>query len=318
MVNIYGVDLSIIIVNWNVKELLRNCLNSIYEKTQGFSFEIIVVDNASTDGSVEMVSSEFPQVKLLINAENLGFAKANNLAVPFTTGHYIALLNPDTVLLNDAFRMMIEKLETEDEIGIVGPKLINSDGKVQRVCARRFNKSNNGIKQMVLNGRLTSLYFDNDEEYEQSQTVDCVTGACLILRRNILKNEYIFDPQFFMYGEDVDLCYETIQRGSKVFYLSEACVRHYGGESSKQTPLSSLYDFEAGYRLINKRYGRLFGNLYRFLNLLISAFKLIFISLVLLFPWARHNQICIRRKQMYPQIILFALHPVSRDKYFRK
>ena len=133
------VDLSILIVNWNVKNFLRACLNSIYEKTRGISFEILIVDNASTDGSTEMLRNEFAEVRVIECPENLGFGRANNKALPFAKGKYIGLLNPDSILENDAFSLMVKELERDETIAIVGPKLLASDGAIQRVCARKFN-----------------------------------------------------------------------------------------------------------------------------------------------------------------------------------
>lgn len=311
MDNKYEIDLSIIIVNWNVKALLRECLSSIYEKTSAITFEIIVVDNASSDGSVEMVRIEFPQVKLLANCENLGFARANNLALPSTVGEYLGLLNPDTVLINNAFGMMIEKLGAEPRIGIVGPKLLTSNGIVQEPCARRFTTLKSRIQWLLTSRRINTPFSDflPLAEYANSQLVDCVSGACLTLNRDVLTDERIFDPQFFMYVEDVDLCYETIQRGWTVFYLSEALVIHHGDQSASQDPISIvLYTVRATYRFLVKRYGRHTGFIFRFFCVIIPIMKFAIIQLVRIVPRYRCDPVWEERNMLYPQIIRCALY----------
>jgi hypothetical protein len=303
MVGIAKVDVSILIVNWNVRDLLRECLCSIYERTQGVTFEVVVVDNASSDGSVEMIRSEFPEVKLVTSRENLGFGKANNAALPLCAGRYIGLLNPDAVLLNDTFAMLVSKLDSESRIGIVGPKLLNLDGTVQWVCARRSAVLRNTFGALLLS-RWTSNSIDN---YDVSQVVDCISGACMLIRREVLVDGYIFDPLFFMYGEDVDLCYQTIRGGWKVFYLDEARVLHYGAESSKQAPSASGYAAEAGYRLLVKHHGLLIGRLYRFLSVPVYAMKLAIAMLMRLYPGHWHDPAFIQRSLVYREVVHAAL-----------
>lgn len=301
----YRFDLSIIIVNWNVKDLLRDCLNSIYEKTSGSTFEIIIADNASSDGSVEMVRVTFPQAKLLVSSENLGFAKANNYAFSSAKGKYIGILNPDTVLINNAFGMMIAKLVDEPEIGIVGPKLLSSDGTVQLPCARGFVTLMSEF-QWLLTSRDLAKPFGNylpRAAYDISQAVDCISGACMVMRRDILTDERIFDPQFFMYAEDIDLCYETVHRGWKVFYLSEALVTHYGGKSSSQEPISAYQRaIRAKYHFFVKRHGKLAGYLYRWLCVVVSTMKLAVTWLIRVNPRFRRDPVWVQRSLLYQAI----------------
>ena len=310
MDNKYKIDLSIIIVNWNLKDILRDCLNSIYEKTLGMRFEIIIVDNSSSDGSVEMVRAEFPQVKLVASAENLGFGKANNLALQSTTGRYIGLLNPDTVLLNDAFCMMISKLVGEPEMGIVGPKLLASDGTVQGPCARKLATLRSEFQYLLI-GRMLGPPIGTHlppAEYDISQVVECISGACMVMRREILTDERIFDPQFFMYAEDIDLCYEIVHRGWRVFYLSEALVMHYGGESVDQNPISTMHYLTiALYRFFIKRHGKLTGYIYRGLCVVVPAVKLVVTWLIRLIPRFRRDPLWVQRGLKYPQMIRYAI-----------
>jgi GT2 family glycosyltransferase len=299
------VDLSIIIVNWNVKDYLRECLISVIEKTKGITSEIIVVDNASVDGSVEMVRREFPRVRLVENSENVGFGRANNLAVPFTKGKYIGLLNPDTILVNDAFSLLVAHLEKDLTIGIVGPKLLAGDGTIQGMSARKFNNFLDWLKLSLFGRRsLKPMHIHGDQsEYEMDRQVDCVSGACMVVRRDIIQKEQIFDPIFFMYGEDVDLCYTTVRLGWRVFYLSKAIVIHYGGESSKQEANIVQYDMDAVHNLAIKRYGKLAGYVFKIVNLAIWLLKLLFTDLILLMPSIRQDQDWLNRRLAYKKII---------------
>jgi GT2 family glycosyltransferase len=308
---IRSVDLSIIIVNWNAKDLLRDCLSSIYEKTLGIQFEVIVADNASSDGSLQMVRSEFPQVKLLANSENLGFARANNLALPAAMGRYIGVLNPDTVLLNNAFTMMVSKLESEPRIGIAGPRLLTSDDMLDYQCARHFISLRSEFERILGLGadrgvRTPLGNFLPLAEYDNSQEIDCVSGACMVMRRDVLRDGRIFDPRFFMYAEDVDLCYETVRNGWKVFYLSEAHVIHSRGESSGRVS-AVLYSMRANYQFFVKRRGYLAGYMYRSLWVIVTMGKLAITWLVRLSPRFRQDPVWMKRDSEYPQMIRYAL-----------
>jgi len=299
----YNYKLSIIIVSWNVKQLLYNCLESIYKKNKGISFEIIVFDNASEDDSIEMITTKFPKVKVITSSNNLGFGVANNKAFAHAIGKYIALLNPDTILVNNAFGMLIDILDREPEIGITGPMLLLKDNSIQRVCARRFATILDELKRLLSVGdnsaRLPMLRVSKDlpaDEYNKSQKVDCISGACMLLRRECLPGEYIFDPQFFMYAEDVDLCWEVVSKKWKVYYLSDAKIIHFGGESAKQDYTSTLlYSMNASYLFVIKRYGLLLGHLYRWLVVVNYGSKLCISGLMQLILRHENSQIWINR-----------------------
>ena len=302
------VDLSILIVNWNVKNYLRSCLNSIYEKTHGISYEIIVVDNASTDGSTEMVRNEFAEVQIIECPENLGFGRANNKALPFAKGKYIGLLNPDTILENDAFSLLVKELERDATIGIVGPKLLARDGTIQRVCARKLNHFWDWTRILIFTRDNSSSYrnYLDASEYEIDQNVECISGACMVIRRDII-DKYIFDPRFFMYGEDVDLCFTTFNRGWKIYYLSKALVIYYGGESSKQATEFDQYTINSLYAQVEKRNGKIASFIFRFIGFSLSIAKLLVTEIVLLVPYFRHDHVWVNRKAIYKQGIRLAL-----------
>lgn len=230
-------DLTIAIVSWNTESLLRNCLRSICSLQQ--SYEVIVVDNASNDGSACMVGEEFPQVRLIRNQENRGFAKANNQALREARGRYLLLLNPDTEIIGDALETMIAFMDSHPDAGALGCQLLNPDGTVQISCGH-FPALNNMITESLglsklfpkspMFARFKMTYWGHDSECE----VDQPSGACLMIRREVWNVIGQLDEQFFMYFEEVDLCYRLKQKGWRIFFTPKAQVIHYGGQSSKQ------------------------------------------------------------------------------------
>ncbi|MFO0947988.1 MAG: glycosyltransferase family 2 protein [Planctomycetota bacterium] len=255
------VSLSIVIVNWNVRDLLRACLQSVQQQMRlpETCYEVIVVDNQSTDGSVAMLEKEFPGVRLIANPHNPGFGKANNQALPLCRGKYILLLNPDTVILDHALDKMLARMEGEPSIGALGCRLLNGDGTLQRwtggsfptlwtvACHYFF------LSQLLPRGfRPASLYLDSD--VPSSIDVDWVSGACLLLRREEV-GDYIFDDAFFMYGEDMELCHRLKKAGQRVVYMPEVSIIHYQGASMKQQKgevlLTSLKGLRSFYARVN-------------------------------------------------------------------
>ena len=232
--------LSIIIVNWNVRELLRACLQSVYAQAglPPERMQVIVVDNASADGSAEMVRHAFPQVLLLANADNLGFGRANNQALPLCTGALVLLLNPDTLVLPGALANMVQTMADDPAIGVLGSRLLNGDGTLQRWTGGAYPRMANVINHyffldLVLPARLRPppLYLDHD--VARDTEVDWVSGACMLLRGSALQGS-LFDPDYFMYGEDMALCHRLKLAGSKVVYTPRASIVHFQGESMKQ------------------------------------------------------------------------------------
>ncbi|MGV3707478.1 MAG: glycosyltransferase family 2 protein [Gemmatimonas sp.] len=232
---------TIIIVNWKVRELLRACLQSVYEQQRGneTDYEVIVVDNASDDGSVEMVQAEFPRVRMMANSHNIGFGRANNQAYREARGRHIVLLNPDTVVLDGAIDQMVEYLERHPDVGALGCRLLNSDGTYQRWTAGAFPTLGRTARHAFFldllfrgNENTRSLYLNKDVGVDLD--VDWVSGACMALRREALGRSAIFDEAFFMYGEDAELC-ERIHRGGwRVVYSPSMTVVHHHGKSMKQ------------------------------------------------------------------------------------
>jgi GT2 family glycosyltransferase len=250
-------QLSIIIVNWRVPDLLRECLLSLYREINlPYShYEVIVVDNASADNSVEMVRNEFPHVRCVANIENIGFARANNQAYKLSSGRFILLLNPDTLLVENAIGRMLAHIQKRFSVVALGCRLLNSDGTLQRWAGGRFPTLWNVACHYLFVSRLlghfgfdVSPYLTRDVDHDCE--VDWVSGACMLLRRAAIPDP-LFDPSYYMYGEDMDLCYRLKQSGGTVVYSPAASIVHYQGCSMDQQEgeilLSSLKGLRSFY-----------------------------------------------------------------------
>jgi hypothetical protein len=254
------IDLSIIIVNYNVKEFLKNLLNSLQKAVKNLNTEIIIVDNASTDGSVEEISRVFKDVQIIANIKNLGFGKANNIALEKAKGKYILLINPDTIVREDTFSKMIEFFETNNQAGMLGCKVLNPDGSLQLPCRRSFPTpwvsftKVAGLSSLFPNSRLFAKYNLTYLDENEVNEVDAISGAFMMLRREVYEKIGGFDPQFFMYGEDLDLCYRTQQSGYKVYYVPHTEIIHYKGESTRRSNLDETRVFYNAMSLFVKKH----------------------------------------------------------------
>ncbi len=271
-------DLSILIVNWNAGKLLVECIRSVNKFTKGITFEFIVVDNASSDGSVQMLGAEFPEIKLIKNTQNVGFAKANNQAYLESKGKYICCLNPDTLLLNNALEVMYEYLLNNPECGIVGPKLLNPDGTIQYVCARRLpNLYTSFVWITGLNQRWPTTFEGEcieNWDHKNSREVDCLAGACMVFRRDFSKDNKIFNESYFMFGEDVEICLWAKRCGYTIYYLSNAEVLHYGQASVKKHDTVKLHYFISLEIYFRNNHGMLKAILFRLLVILVMSSRL--------------------------------------------
>lgn len=235
------IDLSICIVSWNTETFLRGCLGSIYERTKGISYEIFVVDNASRDGSVEVVRKYFSDVRLIVNEQNRGFAAANNQAIHLARGRYVFFLNPDTVVQGNALNVMIQFMDEHPEAGAVGCKLLNADGSVQHSTKRRLTLSitlyDNTILGMLpfFKGRLKN-YKMKSFSFDRVEEVDAVSGAALLVRKSILDEVGPMDEGYFMFFEEMDLCRRIKIKGYPIYFIPSAVITHIGGASRHQNP----------------------------------------------------------------------------------
>jgi GT2 family glycosyltransferase len=254
------IDLSIIIVNYNVKEFLKNLLDSIHKASQSLQVEIIVVDNASDDGSVEMLKEKFPDVILIENKINLGFGKANNIALQIAKGKYFLLINPDTLVAEDTFIKMINFLNENQDVGMAGCKILNPDGTLQLACRRSFPNPWTAFTKVTglstlfpkskLFARYNLTYLDENQTYE----VDAISGSFMMLKKEVYEKVGGFDEQFFMYGEDLDLCYRIQKAGYKIYYLHTTQIIHYKGESTKRSSLDETKIFYKAMHLFVKKH----------------------------------------------------------------
>lgn len=252
--------ISIIIVNFNVREFLHHALVSLQKAMKGIKGEIIVVDNASDDGSVEMVRRRFPAVVLIANKTNLGFAKANNLGLRKAKGKHFLLINPDTLVQEDTLRVMLQFFEDNPDVGLAGCKILNPDGSFQLPCRRSFPTPWVALTKMSgfsalfprtrLFGRYNLTYLSPDETYE----IDAVSGSFMMLRREAYEEVGGLDEDFFMYGEDLDWCYRIQQAGWKNYYVHSTKIIHYKGESTKRSNLDEIRTFYRAMHLFVKKH----------------------------------------------------------------
>lgn len=255
-------NLSIIVVSWNVKALLRDCLHSIGEENDALNVEVIVVDSASSDGSPEMVRKEFPWVTLIASDENLGYPRGNNVGIAASGGRHVLILNPDTVILNNALKTMVEYLDSHIDVGVVGPQLLNSDGSVQS-SRRRFPSLLTGVfestwLESLAPDILLRRYYGLDLADDQESDVDWITGAALMVPRRVIDHVGLFDEGYFMYSEELDWCRRINDAGWRIVYLPAAQVIHLVGKSSEQAVTARHVNFQqAKLRYFRKHHGRI-------------------------------------------------------------
>jgi GT2 family glycosyltransferase len=251
-------DLSIIILSWNTRQMLVDCLNSVEATIANLTFEVIVVDNGSTDGSQEMLRERFPSVHLVQNDENVGFARANNQAMALSRGRYMLLLNSDAIATPDAIQSLVSLARKEPRAGIVGAQLVNRDGSFQ-ASHTSFPTLWQEILMLTGLGRL--LYGQwypshGPEEDKGPQTADYVEGACMLVRRDAFEEVGGLDEGYFMYAEEVDWCYSMREKGWQVWYQPAAMVIHLGGGSSQNRRLQREADlYRSRVQFFRKHYG---------------------------------------------------------------
>ncbi len=269
------VDLSIIIVSWNVADLLRACLHSIYASPLGsYTLEVIVVDSASSDDSVAMVRTHFPQVRLNVQVENLGFSRCNNIGLEIAAGRYVFLLNPDTEIVGDTLAQMVDYMDAHPTVGIIGPYTLNTDGTSQST-RRRFPTLAVGFVestwlQPFMPKSLLDHYYATDVDDHSISEVDWVQGSALMARREVYRQIGSLDEGYVMYSEEMDWCKRAKNAGWGVVYYGKASIIHHGGKSSEQVAARKHIHFQTSkLRYFRKFHGWLPAQLLR-LFLLIS------------------------------------------------
>ena len=275
-------DLSVVVVNYNVREFLEQALRSVFRAGEHLSMEVFVVDNNSVDGSAAMVRAEFPSVRLLVNDENVGFSRANNQAIHEARGRYLLILNPDTIVQEDTFSKLIRFMDSHPEAGAVGCKILHPDGSFARESRRAFPTPRVAFYRLVglsalfpgsrTFGRYNMTYLPENEVAE----VDALSGSCMLVRKDALYQSRtgggsgagLLDESFFMYGEDLDWCYRIQRAGWKIYYTPETQIIHYKGESTKKGELKYVRLFygamlQFSEKHLEGRYSRFFALLVR-------------------------------------------------------
>ncbi|MBC8175027.1 MAG: glycosyltransferase [Candidatus Marinimicrobia bacterium] len=286
--------ISVIIVNYNVKDYLTSCISSIQNSVLNQDMEIIVVDNASFDGSIPLIQDQFPDVIVIANEKNEGFAKGINRGVQNASGEYLLILNPDTILQENTLQVFIDYMETHQEVGICGPKILNADGTLQISCKRSFPTPWVALPKILgLNklfpksqwaGKYNLTYLNEDEIHR----VEAISGSCMFIRRDVFDKVGYFDEDFFMFGEDLDFCFRTIENGYKIHYLPTTQIIHYKGESVKVAQFDSIRSFYDAMNLfVEKHFSKTTSMLTRFglklgiwLKRLLAFFSSVFYQII--------------------------------------
>lgn len=253
-------DLSIVIVNWNTRDLLRDCLESVWTQLEGIEAEVIVVDNASVDGSVDMVRDCFPQTRLVINRENRGFAAANNQGFDKSCGRYVLLLNSDTVVHGDVFARSVEYLDKNPRVGMMGCKVLNGDGSTQMTCSR-FPTFANLLLQTLGANRLGGPFFSRyqmlDWARDDEREVEVISGCYLMVRAEVIDEIGYLDEAFFCYGEETDWCRRCHDAGWRLMFAPVGEITHFGSGSTRQVNhIRDIMLSEGTVRLHRKHGGR--------------------------------------------------------------
>ena len=261
--NVSSCDVSVVIVNWNACDLLRDCLKSIFDQTRQIDFDVIVVDNASNDASVEMIRQEFPQVKLIAEEANLGFAGANNVGIMQSRGRYILLLNPDTVVLDDAIGRSLNWLRSHSDVGVMGCQVLENETTIQQTCFANPSLLNlvldvAGITSRSRNSKFLGRSVLGGWDRRSEREVPVVSGMFMLIPRKAMDQVGLMDEQFFVYSEEADLCRRFWKAGWRCVFSPVAQIIHRdgGGKSTSQTSVKMYVQMQKSNQLyIYKHYG---------------------------------------------------------------
>jgi GT2 family glycosyltransferase len=255
-----GPTVSVIIVNWKTPELLARCLDSMAKDAAFSSFEVIVVDNASQDGSVEMLRQSYPHVAVHENSDNVGFSRACNQVIPQAQGEYILLLNPDTVLVDNAISSLAGFMAAHPDCGAAGPKVLNPDGTLQHACRRSFPTLAAAFYRVTYLSRLfpnnatLSKYNLSSADPDKELEVDALSGSCMMVRKRVVDEIGLLDEDIFMFGEDIDWCWRIKQAKWKVLYTPESVVYHVHGASSRLIPMKTTIYLHNGMAVFYRKH----------------------------------------------------------------
>jgi len=305
-------DISIIIVNWNTRELLRNCLASVYDTLRnGITFETFVVDNGSTDGSQGVVKKEFPQVKLIENETNHGFAAANNQALAVMSSRYALLLNSDAVLTENAVPELFQFMETCPEAGMACGQLLNADGSKQNSIAPFPTLLTLTVNLCLLEYLFPKRYPSNRYQHDKPIEIESGVGACLILRRKALDQVGLFDERFFFFFEETDLALRMRRARWKIYHVPTARIYHYQGQSVGRNEGARIQFYRARYQFFQKWKSPVYCRFIRVIILTRLIVNWITTLLRVLSTLGLHRPLR-DRCHVYFQIIRWHFHPPFR------
>jgi len=251
-------NLSVVIVNWNTRDLLLNCLASVFETVKEISFEVWLVDNASTDGSVEAAKRAFPDVQIIENRENLGFAAANNLAFQQMNGRYALLLNTDTALKEDAVKKIYSFMENHSDIGMACGQLLNEDGSKQNSMANFPSLLSLVCNETVLRIFLPKRFPSKRREYQAPLEIESCVGACMMVRKEAMDDIGLFDEAYFFFFEETDWAYSMKEAGWKIFFVPEAHIYHAQGKTVGGSVSARIMFYRSRYIFFRKWHPRSF------------------------------------------------------------
>ena len=272
---------SVVIVNWNARNFLSECLRSLNDKVYNGPLEIIVVDNASSDGSREMVCTQFPNVTLICNEDNLGFARANNIGIRRSAGEYLALVNSDVEVFPSCITALIDLMESNPDIGMAGPRIIGNDGEFQR-SYRGFPTLWNtlcralALDSIMPNAPWANGYLQRHAQHETCTRVEILSGCFWMIRREALKDVGLLDERFFIYGEDMDWCKRFWDARWPAMFVPRGEAVHYGGGSSSNAPVRFFIEMQrADFQYWEKHHSRAANKVYFLITLLHHGIRII-------------------------------------------
>jgi GT2 family glycosyltransferase len=283
------VELSIVIVNYNVEKLLKDCIESILKASQNIETEIFVVDNNSPDGSCKMLKEKFPLVKLIENKKNVGFSTANNQAIKLAKGEYILILNPETVVFPDTLDYCLAFSKQNDSCGALGVKMVNAKGQFLPESKRSFPSPLVsffrivGLSKLFKNSPFFNRYYLSYLDENENHQVDTLAGAFMWIKKTVLDEVGLLDESFFMYGEDIDLSYRIQKSGLDNYYLGKASILHYKGESTNKLEYKYILNFYGAMQIFSKKHFKNSSLIYNFFVnglILLHLIKLFFMRLL--------------------------------------
>ena len=279
-----GMDLSVIIVNWNTKDLLYQCLCSFYTRVRKIEMEVFVVDNGSSDGSGGAIREKFPEVILIENKMNLGFAKANNQVLSLSKGRYLLLLNPDTQVKEGSIERLFSFMDNHLEAGIVGAQLLNADGSKQNSIANFPSLASELLNKSLLRRLFPRKFPGKERHYVEPIEVDSVIGACMMVRRKAMEQVGLLDEDYFLFLEETDWCYRMKKAGWKIYHIPQAEVLHFQGKSAEaEKGKARIEYYRSRYHYFRKNRGS-FQSSVLFIGLIIKlSVELVFATIACVF-----------------------------------